>query len=292
MAATVFVLAIALLGQTTSVPNPISQDLLDHGIRAGETTVLLPAPTLIDGRDAEAGRAVLRAVAGDDRNVENFVRDSVSAPFVLRTRDIKADAAIVRAADLYFVVRGNLDEVDIKQVLGKVDESTVEAANMRVTNKLLKDQDLTGRRVDRLGANPHREEWFSHTAARLLDRIAVESTDHVVATRTADSLTVAAVTSRAFDDDTAFSNRWTTITRAGATETTGPARVYPGGGSYAKITRLQAEPGALFVEVHFAFVEPMAWFDGNPILRSKFSVICQDQVRQLRREIQKRRAGK
>ena len=33
-------------------------------------------------------------------------------------------------------------------------------------------------------------------------------------------------------------------------------------------------------------------FAGNPILRSKLSLICQDQVRHLRREIQQRRTRK
>ena len=41
-----------------------------------------------------------------------------------------------------------------------------------------------------------------------------------------------------------------------------------------------------------AFVEPQGWFQGNPILRSKISLIAQDQVRQIRREIEKKRAKK
>ena len=56
-----------------------------------------------------------------------------------------------------------------------------------------------------------------------------------------------------------------------------------------KITRLAAEPNALLVEAHFVYVEPLEWFQGNPILRSKFGVIAQDQIRRLRREIAKKR---
>ena len=42
--------------------------------------------------------------------------------------------------------------------------------------------------------------------------------------------------------------------------------------------------------MHMAFVEPDGWFQGAPILRSKFSVIAQDQIRSLRRELAKKRA--
>ena len=38
-----------------------------------------------------------------------------------------------------------------------------------------------------------------------------------------------------------------------------------------------------------AFVEPNEWFQGAPILRSKFSVIAQDQIRSLRRELARQR---
>ena len=37
--------------------------------------------------------------------------------------------------------------------------------------------------------------------------------------------------------------------------------------------------------MHVAFVEPDGWFQGAPILRSKFSVAAQDQIRTLRREL-------
>ena len=275
-----------------TVENPVLQTLLDRGVEANGVSVRLPAPTLADGRDAEESRAVLRTVAGNDRAVANFVQDSVSAPFVLKTRDEKAGDATIRAADLWFVVRADLDEINLEQALGKADGSTVEAGNMRFTSKLLTAKDLGDRKLDRLPEQPGRVEWYTAQAGRLLDRIVVESTDRVVATRTVDSLTVASGTDRSFDADPSYPNRWSALSPGAAIEKKSSPKVYPGGGSYVKITRLLAEPGALFVEAHFAFVEPDPWFSGNPILRSKFSLICQDQVRQLRREIQKRRAGK
>ena len=64
---------------------------------------------------------------------------------------------------------------------------------------------------------------------------------------------------------------------------------YPGGISYTKISRLAFRPSALLVEMHGAFVEPREWFQGGPILRSKFSVVAQDQIRTLRRELARRK---
>ena len=69
------------------------------------------------------------------------------------------------------------------------------------------------------------------------------------------------------------------------------ARPYEGGMSYAKISRTELKPRAILVEMHMAFVEPDGWFQGAPILRSKFSVVAQDQVRSLRRELAKKKSN-
>ena len=281
-----------LLSQSPPVDNPIFQNLIDKGIEAPGATLKLPAPSLPDGRDSAASRMVMVEVAGDERSVANFVRDSVTAPFVLKTRDIPADDATLRVADLWFVVRGKLDEIDLDQIIGQTEPKTVEAGNMRFTSQVLPARDLEGRKLERLPDLAGRSEWYTRATGRLLDRINLGATDHAVSTRTADSITVAATTSRAFDNDPTYPNFWSSMTRTGGKETTGSPQIYFGGGSYVKITNLAAEPGALLVEAHFAFVEPKPWFSGNPILRSKFSLICQDQVRSLRREIQKHHAGK
>ena len=273
-------------------PNPVFRDLIERGVEANGVSVPLPAPSLADGQNAEVSRAVLRSVAGDDRAVENLIRDSVSAPFVLKTRDVKAGDATIRVGDLWFIVWADLGEIDLNRVFGKTDESSVEAGNMKFTTKVLTLRELGARKLDRLPEQPDRIEWYTAQTGRLLDRITVSSTDRVVSTRTKDSITVAAATARSFDADPEFPNRWSSISRVGNSEKLGSPQTYPGGGSYVKMTRLPASPGALFVEVHFAFVEPTPWFAGNPILRSKLSLICQDQIRQLRREISKRRVLK
>ena len=285
-------ISLILLTQSPPAANPILDSLLKQGIEAPGATLKLAAPSLIDGQDADASRKVLQVVAGDERSVANFVRDSVTAPFVLKTRDVPADDATVRVADLWFVVRGKLDEINLEQIIGQTEPKTVEAGNMRFTSQVLPKTNLDDSKLDKLPDQPGRSEWYTRATGRLLDRINVGATDHAVATRTKDSITIATTTSRAFDQHKAYPNFWSMISRSGGKEVTGSPQTYFGGGSYVKITNLAAEPGSLFVEAHFAFVEPKPWFSGNPILRSKFSLICQDQVRSLRREIQKHQPGK
>ncbi len=283
---------LAVTQTTDHANNPVYRGLVDAGIAVEGATARLPEPVLPDGLDADAARAKLRAVAGDDRAARELARNSVTAPFLLKPRDVKAGGSILRLADLYFIVHADLDEVDPGQVARQADGRSAEAGNMRFASKTLGNDDLRGRRVEPLAALAGRHEWYTHATGRLLDRIAVEATDRVVATRSADSLVVAGRTDRAFDRDATSPNRWSTLARQGTAEAPGPARDYEGSAGYCKITRLASEPGALFVEVHFGFVEPHDWFQGAPILRSKLGVIAQDQVRRLRREIETRRGPK
>jgi hypothetical protein len=277
---------LTLLLLTQSPENPIFQAITTDGLTVGGTTVKLPAPTLADGQSAEASAAVLKAIAGDDRAARELARDSVTAPFILKTRDVKAGDATIRVVDLWFVVHARLDEIDPDQALRQAGDQAVEAGNMRFETKILPENDLRQKKLEPLEG---RQEWFTHLSGRLLDRIKVEATDRAVSTRTADSLVVATRTDPAFDTDPRFPNHWAPLSKTGAVETTGPVKPYAGSAGYVKITRLAGVGDALFVEGHMAFVEPRDWFDGNPILRSKIGVIAQDQIRRLRREIQKKR---
>jgi hypothetical protein len=101
---------------------------------------------------------------------------------------------------------------------------------------------------------------------------------------------IASATDAAFANAGEFSNGWKPLSKPGGAEGAPAARqAYAGGISYAKISRVAFKPGALFVEMHLAFIEPDGWFQGAPILRSKFSLAAQDQIRSLRRELAKQR---
>ncbi|MEW4568195.1 hypothetical protein AB1L88_10030 [Tautonia sp. JC769] len=259
--------------------NGVYDSVRQEGLAVGGRTIRLDGPRFPDGQTAEEQREALRDLAGSDRAVEGLLRPSVTAPFLLSLKDETADGAMIRSGDLFFAIRVDLDAIDPETLFGQGDSEPVEAGNMRFEAQVLEDQDGEG------GDSGSASARFVHSEGRLLDRIGVESTARVAASRSGDSVVVASRTDRGFDGHDRWPNRWWTIDRQGTSEVTGPPEPYSGGIGYAKLTRLKDDPETVLVELRFAFAEPTAWFNGAPILRSKFSLIAQDQIRRLRREL-------
>ena len=263
--------------------NPVYVDAIRSGFHADGATIRLPGPILKDGLDANQQHAALLNLSGSERALADLLRDSVTAPFLLKVRDRKMTDATVRIVDLWYVVRGDLASLDPVEMPSQASGKAVEAGSMRFASRLLTDDELKPR-----GRSSHRgrdlSRWFVHLEGRLQDRIAVEATNEAVATRTEESMVIAGRTDPVFDSDTTLANRWRTLGQDGQA---GSGHPFRGGLSYTKISRLKQPPGALLVEFHAAFSEPEAWFQGNPILRSKFAPIAQDQIRRLRRELLK-----
>lgn len=249
--------------------NATYRSVREDGLTAGEAVVKLPAPLLSGHEEADAERAKLRELAGSSRALDEFLRDSVTAPHILRLRDEPGDEAILRAADLWFVLRTELDQVDPEEAARRSDGRVVEAANMRVESQLV---ELHAAQGDGQPAT-----WTVRLEGTLLDRIGFEVTERAEATRLKDAVVVASRCEPGVEG----TNRWFAIEGGRS----GEPQPYRGGISYVVARPLATVPGALLVEAHFAFVEPRGWFRGAPVLRSKFSVIAQDQIRSLRREL-------
>ena len=294
MIASALLLASFLTTQTQAEPahaqNAVYKEVLDRGLEVGGQKIALPRPRLIDGQDEAAQRAALREVVSSDRALEDLLRDSVTAPYVIKVRDMKTTDATIRIADVWFVVYADLEQVDFGQEAARSDQKEVEVANMWFQTRLLKEADLQTAGIKPPQTAAGQNSWYTHVHARLLDRIDFETTNQVVATQSPDSMVVASRTDPAFAKVPALANSWKPLTREETKKSGEPAKPYEGGLSYAKISRLALKPGAILVEMHMAFVEPDGWFQGAPILRSKFSVIAQDQIRSLRRELAKKRA--
>lgn len=273
--------------------NTVFAGVVAEGFKADGATVKLPAPRLRDGQPAEAQRAALREVAGTDRKLDEMLRDSVTAPYIIKVNDVKARGATIRVVSLWFVVHADLTGIDPAREAAKTSGQSVEAGNMAFRTRILGPDDLRKAGIaptpePKAGIGP--ETWYAHVHGRLLDRIAFDATSRAQATRTDESIVVAARTDPAFDRAEAgdAANGWRSV--AGKDDDPGGAgKPYAGGVSYTRISRLAFQPGTLLVELHAAFVEPHEWFQGAPILRSKFSVIAQDQIRRLRRELKQRR---
>jgi hypothetical protein len=268
---------------TAGAANPVYDEIAARGFVVGTARAAVPVPTLRGTESAREERAALGEVAGSDGAVEELIRDSVTAPFRLKTRDVPAgDLGVIRAVDLWFVVCVSLDDIDPAGLAaGGREGRTVEAGNMRFGAARLGNGNLTA-----LGIKPDEgREWFIHSTGRLLDRIDVEATDRLTASRTEDSWLIAWTTDPRFDGDRAHPNRWRSLTRESGGDRAGPSHKYPGGAGFVKLSRLKSVPGALLVEAHAAFFEPKDWFENRPILKSKIGVVAQDRVRGLRREL-------
>ncbi len=252
--------------------------------RLGGRLLELPAPALGPEMNAAAQTRAFVELAGSTARAEELLRDSISAPFVLKLRDVPgADGAVVRMAHLVFAVHADLGAID-PEALQPAGGRAIEAGNMRFEGAAVAAPELTARGIESKPEAPdarHRVA-FVHTRARLLDRIAVEATTRIEATWTDDALLVASRTDPAFDGPGPAPNLWQPVQDPAAMP--GP---YAGGAGYVQVGRYRERPGVLVVEARFAFVEPKGWFDGNPILRSKLSLIAQDQIRSLRRELRR-----
>jgi len=287
MSTLVFTLLVGLVGQAKPEVEPahrqnrIYVELLDATPKLGGENVALPAPVLRDGMSEEEQRAVIRKLAGSEQSQKELLRDSVTAPFILKIHDAPTADATLRKLDLWFVVRGDLAKLDPSQIAGQNSGKAVDVGNMRFESRILGPDEL---KQHGLTARSDRElsSWFVFVKSELLGRIAVEAVDEGMASRSADSLVLASRTSSAFNPAGSMANRWRSISKAGEM---GPEQPYLGGISYSKISKLNDPAGALLVEVHSVFNEPRSWFQGEPILRSKFGLVAQDQIRRLRREL-------
>jgi hypothetical protein len=265
--------------------NQVYTIVLGEGLRAGDQTIKLPAPRVVDGADLEKQQAALREVAGSQQAADELLRASVTAPHMIKVRDIKAGGSIIRVVDLWFVVYGDLAQVDPALEAARSDNKSVEVANLRFETRLLDAQALRPSKVDPPAHLPGADEWFAHIHGRLLDRIEFGVTNRVVASRSAESMVIASRTDPSFGTDGPLGNEWNHLPTPSNPKPDESKQPYLGGLSYAKISRLSVKPGALLVEMHAAFAEPEGWFQGAPILRSKLSVAAQDQIRALRRSL-------
>jgi hypothetical protein len=246
---------------------------LNQKLTDGPTVCELAGPRFIDDQAEDEQAAVLREIAGSARAIDEFLRDSVTAPHILRIHDVAGETTVFRVSDLYFCLPVAFEKLATDQLNLGLRKRAFEAGNIRVEAEAA---DLAAPE----SANPRRVRL----ACRILDRIQVDSTVVVQSDRTPQSIRVWAQPEPGPNPQTP-SSTWRSIVRHGQKETISESHPFGGSFGYAKLTKLRAHPDRVVVEAHFAFAEPKAWFDGAPILRSKLSLIAQDEIRRLRREL-------
>jgi hypothetical protein len=258
--------------------NPLFRELREKGVEVDEGRVPMPAPIMPDGLNAAAQVKILEQLAGQEYSVEELTRNSPVAPFILRINDLKPSdpKAPTRGVDLWFVVYGSLDmplsDAFVERVLG----------DSRKNGKArdLKPEELAKRDI-KLSDPKH--EGYGYVEFNFLERVMIHATGRSYVSRTDDSVLAATQLDSRFENDPEYPNRWRVVKNGNSTEW----HPYRGSGQYLKVTRMHEPKGALFVEHHMVFTEPVGWFDGANFLRSKLPQAAQIMVRSMRRELMK-----
>lgn len=284
----VFLAAIADAGDAPP-DNRLVRELTTQGVRLGDGPwVKLPAPTLVDGLDVAAQRAIVERAAGR-YGKDRFTRDSAVAPFSLKLAYLKgADGErIGHSADLWFVAHGNLATLKDEQLLEDlVQPGSEKDSPFTPEARELDDEQLAVRSIQRLTGCG--EEKYVFARFSVLNRVYLSGVGNAVYTESPQSLVVAWRLDPRFADDADFASRWQPIeTDELGKRKLGVAQPYGGYGGYAKITTLDEPAGALFVESHVVFHEPSGWFRGSNLLRSKMPLAIQENVRKFRRQLAK-----
>ena len=288
MTCTLLALLTVALGDVPE--NPVLVELTQRGVCiAGEAFVKLKAPSMPDGLDAAAQGKVLAEVAGPRRRVSVLLRNSVVAPFVLKIAQVPMGEGEppMRSVDLWFVAYGPLDRFTSEESLDELAESAASSGKSRLpsTEKVLKEEQLKARGLC-AEESENRSEHFFYSSFPLFDRVQISATRRAVLTSGPESVLLAAMIDPRFTADAEYPNQWQPVKRdrQGRFELGPPVR-YESAGLYTKVTRLVEPRGALFIEYHQLFHEPVGWFDGANLLRSKLPLMAQDAVRKLRRKL-------
>src|SRR5262245_4354565 len=103
--------AAAQPATTHETANPLYKSLLDPGVEVGPSIrAKLPAPTMPDGLDAAKQKAAIKTLIGDDYSYDEFTRNSIVAPYLLKLRDVAPSdpKAPARGVDAWFIIYGDL----------------------------------------------------------------------------------------------------------------------------------------------------------------------------------------
>src|SRR5262245_41234649 len=286
-----YALLLASLALPTAQPpagheanNPLYKSLLETGLPVGgKDKVTFPTPSMPDGLDGAKQKAIIQSLIGTDYDYNEFIRNSVVAPQLMKIRDIKGGdpKAPVRGVGVWFVVHGDFKRLDDEKFLDQL----VNAGKSEGKGKSLTKEDLAKRKIT---LKDEKHEGYGHIEFDFLEKVRLSATGHVFWTKNNESVVVAAEISPAFQDDAEFPNRWRSITKDGGQVKVGPPNPWHGAAMYLKITKLADPAGALFIEQHIIFVEPQGWFDGANLLRSKLPPAVQMNVRNMRKEFQKK----
>ncbi|MBY0457746.1 MAG: hypothetical protein K2V38_10445 [Gemmataceae bacterium] len=267
--------------------NPLYKRLLDTGLEVpGGKAIKFPAATMPDGLSAAQQKDIIKKVIGSDYDFDEFTRDALVAPQVLRIGDVESGDPKNpgRSVGVWFVVHGDFKQLEDDKFLDRL-VTAGKGANGKGGS--LTAEQLAARKIE-IKKGDEKREGYGTVEFDFLEKVRLKATGHAMWSRNGESVVAAAEIDPRFRGDKEFPNEWRSIVKAGGETKYGPPSPWGGASMYLKITRLSEPSGALFVEQHIVFAEPTGWFDGANLLRSKLPLAVQDSVRSMRKEFKKK----
>lgn len=287
-----YALALAVLATAPAQPpakhedqNPLFKRLLDSGLDAGgKEKIKFPAPSMPDGLDAAKQTAIIKALIKDVHAYDEFTRKSVVAPQLSKVSDISGGdpKTPVRGVDVWFVAHGDFKQLEDDKFLDRLTNAGKGGGKGGSLDKV-----AVGKRGIELKAEDEKREGYGHFEFDFLEKVKLAGVGHMMWSRNAESVVVAAEIDPRFLNDKEYPNQWRSIIKEGGKVKLGDPQPWQGAAMYLKITKLAEPAGAVFAEQHIIFAEPTGWFDGTTLLRSKLPLAVQENVRNTRKEFMK-----
>ena len=256
--------------------------------RPGE--LRLPKPVMGHRLTAGEQMQVLERIAGNRYDVDDLMRPSVVAPFVLEL-DREAISSGPRSdelqtMDLHFVGQGNLDAISDREFLSEIIDAGSDSEQDEGeggSSRQLSQAELSTALGSDVQLDPDHES-YNEIEMTIFDRIHLSGVGRTFWSRTDDSIVLAMTLDPRFNEVEQWASQWERFQRQenGRLASVQTGR-FSGGGIYLKITQLKGQSDRLFIEVHGALIEPYDWFRGANLLGSKLPPTIQSQVRDLRR---------
>ena len=264
----------------TDPTNSIYIDLTTNGVPlASGDKVKLPTCTMDDGLPGAQQDQIIAKLLGANPNapaLANFMANKVNARHVRVDTDIPNSTS--HELDLYFTAFGTLkaaaDGDFWKARMGPAGTMIFLAAK-DLQQRSLKDID-----------EPKLKQRYAYANVDLFGMVKVSGTARAMEAIGEESVVIAFLMDPSFLNDKDFANEWRSVKfgPAGA-PIVGNPNPYDGVGAYSKITALKNTPGALFVEYHIIWDEPIGWFGGRPVMKSKLGTMIENDVRSFRHDL-------
>ncbi len=270
----------------TAKENTVFHSLVSEGVAiTPEVTVQVTPPAVTEAMTAQEQMDAIAKVSG--KSAATFIRNSSSFPTIKieEIRDSKGQRVGTRV-DFWFVALGDLKTVSDAGLLNNLVEISDAERGLPREARALTTEEHEARGLKETTRDGY-EDWYYGINVPVMNQVQLSGIGFANRTRNADSILAAINYLPKYQDDPQFPSVWRhVVNRAGVATLSDETHPYQGLGGYVKATQLKGENG-VFVEVHFVFAQPQAWFGGRDPLASKLPQAIRNNTTKFARELRR-----